>query len=232
MNDYFQRELFSDFCNSYQKKKSKGMQSVGNLSDFKFLHKVGLHLNFTSHSNHPVVKANDAQIPKRIKALCRLQRRNCFSDVTPHFYVGDAQFNTIWTRFYSYLDRLRFFPSVIGPDFSTYSDWLLDVVRWNIFRNKFVVALLQYYGIEVIPNVSWSLPNSYEFAFEGLPQNSVIAVNSTCIGHNKMSKTLWMEGYKTMMSVLHPKHILRYGAFQDGEDESISTYYENDNKLI
>ena len=32
-----------------------------------------------------------------------------------------------------------------------------------------------------------------------------------------------------MIKRLNPVHILRYGAKQDGEIESISTYYTNDN---
>ncbi len=232
MNKYIQGELFSGFYHSLKDEKPTVNQRVGNFYDFNFLHKEGLKLNFTSCFNQPVVRLCNIPIPERIKALNRLSRKNTFCRVTPHFYVDDKHFNTLWTQFYVYLDRLRFFPSVIGPDFSTYSDWLLDIVRWNIFRNKFVVALLQYYGIDVIPNVSWSLPNSYEFAFEGLPQNSLIAVNSTGVGHNGFSKSLWLQGYKEMLSVLRPKHILRYGSVQKGEDESISTYYDNDNKMF
>lgn len=41
---------------------------------------------------------------------------------------------------------------------------------------------------------------------------------------------MWLEGYKVMLETLEPTHILRYGAKIEGENEAISTYYDNDNK--
>ena len=43
------------------------------------------------------------------------------------------------------------------------------------------------------------------------------------------SKSLWIQGYKRAIETLEPLKIIRYGAKQEGEDESISIYYPNDN---
>lgn len=98
------------------------------------------------------------------------------------------------------------------------------------YRNKLLAAWLQKNGIAVIPNVSWSRDWSYDFCFEGFPKHSTIAINSTGIGKDSFSKSLWINGYKKAIEILEPIQILRYGAKQEGELEDISIYYINDNR--
>lgn len=105
----------------------------------------------------------------------------------------------------------------------------LPEIMWNSYRNRYLAAYYQSNGIKVTPNVSWSREWSYDFYFEGFPQNSVIAINSTGIRSDKYLKYLWRSGYEKAVDVLKPVHILRYGAKQQGEYTSISTYYPNDN---
>lgn len=70
----------------------------------------------------------------------------------------------------------------------------------------------------------------YEYCFDGIPKHSIIAINSTGIGHDIRSKKGWIEGYKKAVELLQPTHIIRYGAKQDGELEENSTFFDNDNK--
>ena len=124
---------------------------------------------------------------------------------------------------------LRRFWGIISTDFSVYADMTMPEVMYNSFRNKLLAAYFQSLGIIVIPNVSWSRPWSYGFCLDGFPKHSVIAINSTGIGRDAFSTSLWMQGYEKVLETLEPLTIIRYGAKQDGEDESISVYFPNDN---
>lgn len=107
---------------------------------------------------------------------------------------------------------------------------LMPEVIWNTFRNKLLAAWWQKNGIIVIPNVSWGKDRSFDMCLEGYPKNSIISINSTGLRQDAQAKRLWIEGYYQVIDVLSPTHIIRYGAKQDGELVSISSYHQNDNR--
>lgn len=79
----------------------------------------------------------------------------------------------------------------------------------------------------MVPNATWSTPASYDYAFKGLPKQSVIAINSNGIKGNDAALYLWRKGYEEAIRMLEPTMILRYGDRLPGEWEEISVYYEN-----
>jgi hypothetical protein len=99
----------------------------------------------------------------------------------------------------------------------------------NNWWNKAIGAYLQSIGIVVIPNVAWSTPDSYPYAFSGVPKKSIIAINSTGVVSNPASIYLWRKGYEAAIKELDPLCVIRYGSRMPGEDDSISVYYENTN---
>lgn len=186
------------------------------------------NLNFTGNYQMPCVTPIICDIPQRIVAYYRTTTGK-YKGYVPHFYTDDKHFESLWTHPFKAVKQISSNTSlIIGPDFSVYADMVFAQKIWNIFRNKLLVAWWQFNGIHVIPNVSW-INENYECSFEGWPKNSVIAVNSTGVGKSKRCKRMWISGYKKMLEYLKPVHILRYGAKQEGENESISTYYSNDN---
>ena len=194
-------------------------------------HHLCTDLSFTGKYEMPVVKAISCPIPKTIGAYYRI--RNQYSmNIVPHFYTQDRKFEDTWSHPFKFLKTLIPFPYIIGTDFSVYDDLLFSEKLWNIFRNKLLSAWWQYHGIKVIPNISWINGKDYAISFDGWPRHSVIAVNSTGVGHKDRCKAMWLEGYKVMLDTLEPTHILRYGSKLEGEYEKISTYYSNDNKTF
>ena len=101
---------------------------------------------------------------------------------------------------------------------------------WNDFRNKFLAALYQFFGIKVIPAPVWGDSKHMEYYMEGWPHHSLIAINSTGVCLDQRSRHIWLDGYNAMLEILQPTHILRYGGFIEGERADISTYYANNNK--
>lgn len=145
-----------------------------------------------------------------------------------HFFIDDYQFERIWNLPDRYVECLKKFQCVIAPDFSQYTDMPYPQRIWNNYRGKLIGAWLQYQGITVIPNVTWSLPDSYDYCFDGIPQQSVIAINSIGAARYGLTRYLWLKGYREAVRRLNPIVIIRYGNVIDGEDTSLGIYFNND----
>ena len=104
----------------------------------------------------------------------------------------------------------------------------LDERLFNNFRNKTLSFYWQQHGLNVIPNVSWSLPDSYDDCFSWIPKHSVIAINCTGIKKHDCSKFLWLKGYHEALKRLEPLQIIRYGEKMPEESEGISVYFPNE----
>ena len=154
-------------------------------------------------------------------------------DTTVHFYINDKEFTRILTYPEKYLEILKRFKSVIAPDFSQYIEMPYPMKLYHCYLNKAFAAYWCKNGINVIPNITWSTPDSYDYSFAGIEKNGIIAINCTGVKKSAYSKFLWLEGYKEAIKRLEPRHIIRYGEKMPGEFEKISTYFENENyKLL
>ena len=128
-----------------------------------------------------------------------------------HFFIDDYQFNRLWTNIDRYVEMLSQFCCVMTPDFSTYTDFPKAIQIYNHYRKHWVGAYLQEYGINVIPTISWSDSDSFEWCFDGEPTHSTVAVSSVGATNSKAKKELFLDGYNAMMERLKPETILFYG---------------------
>ena len=186
-------------------------------------------LNFSSRYQFPKIAPFNYLIPYGILSIDRIKGTKRI-DLTPHFYVHDHKYSGLRSFANKYIDILRKYPSVIGPDFSVQPQMPLKEKEYIIFLNKKITAWMQRNGIKVIPNIIWCEGVDPNYCFDGFPKHSVIAINSTGIGNDLRSKQGWIEGDKKVIEILQPTHIIRYGAKQEGEYEEISTYFDNDNR--
>lgn len=145
------------------------------------------------------------------------------------FYEADVNFARILNNPRKYISILKKFPCIVAPDFSQKIGMNKFVCFSNSWWNKALGAFFQRNDIIVIPNVTWSSPASYRYAFLGIPKHSVIAINCTGIKGNHAAMYLWRKGYEEALKVLEPTLIIRYGDKMPGEREDISVYYENIN---
>lgn len=125
-----------------------------------------------------------------------------------HHFVDDYQFIREWTNIDTYVKMFEKFDCVMSPDFSTYADFPMALQIYNHYRKHWIGAYLQAHGIKVIPTISWSTPESFEWCFDGEPTGSVVAVSS--VGCNKCMNE-FILGYKEMVDRLRPTLILFYG---------------------
>lgn len=150
-------------------------------------------------------------------------------DIIVAFYEPDTKFARILHNPKRYVEPLKKFTCVLGPDFSQKIGMTPFVNFHNHWWNMALTAYFQSQGVLMIPNVTWSNPSSYSYAFVGFPKHSVIAINSTGIKGNHAAIYLWRKGYEEALRVLEPVLIIRYGDKMPGEREDISVYFDNIN---
>lgn len=128
-----------------------------------------------------------------------------------HFFLKDYLFRGIWNNLDKRTMELVDFELLIAPDFSLWVN-LPDYYNKNaLFKNRFVNAYWNMNGIPTIPCASWGNADSFSYCFEGLPEQSIIAVSG--MGHNRCqaSKRLWQYGMRELEAQKAPTRILVYG---------------------
>lgn len=157
-----------------------------------------------------------------------VSQKGCNDEIV-HFYLNDNRFMQIFNNPEKYAGILKRYRYVITPDCSQYV-YMPQMQRMaHSFWNKAIAAFWQKQGINIIFNVSWSLPESYSYAFAGLPTGCAIAINCTGIKGSPVSKYLWQKGYEEAIDRLNPPLIIRYGDRMPNERDDISVYFENAN---
>ncbi len=177
----------------------------------------------------PIVnRVEMSNLPQQMITFSKCLKTTNYNQIV-NFFESDVAFARLHHNPKRYIQRLRNFAAVIGPDFSQKIGYPSFVCFENSWWNKAYTAYFQKNGIFAIANVTWSTPASLSYAFKGLPKNSVIAINSTGVKSADMSKYFWRKGYEEALRVLDPVCIFRYGDIMPGENKAISIYFENIN---
>ena len=150
-------------------------------------------------SNTPMISFNYAMTEKHPE------------DKIVHFFIDDYQFERIWYRPDTYIELLKRFKAVISPDFSIYTDFPDAVRIFNHYRTQWCGAYFQEHGINVIPDVSWSDPSTFDWVFDGIPKHSLVCMSTVGSWGNYGNPKGFIEGFNKAIEVLEPSHILLYG---------------------
>lgn len=131
-------------------------------------------------------------------------------DATIHFYLDDYQFERVWNQPEKYIEILSRFDMVLSPNYSIYYDMAEPLKVYNTYRARLLAQMFQQAGLKVIPIVYWSDERSWEYCFDGLPENSTLSINT--IGNNmEDSWDMWKSGVDELIRRKHPKRLLIYG---------------------
>ncbi|MCR5234661.1 MAG: DUF4417 domain-containing protein [Lachnospiraceae bacterium] len=147
-----------------------------------------------------------------------------------HFFIDDYRFEGVYRNPERSLSRLSQYRFLLSPDYSTYSDMNYWRQLESIAHSRWVGAFWQDQGQVVIPTISWSTQESFEFCFDGIEVGSIVAIGM--IGC-KRSKNEFMVGYNEMLSRLDPEAIIVFGTpFPDMEGRIISVDYCESRKVV
>ena len=150
-------------------------------------------------------------------------------DRAVHMFLDDYQIERLWGSPEQYVDKLMEFECIFTPDFSLYSDMPIAMQIWNTYRSRLVGQIMQDYGVKVIPTVSWGLPETFEFCFDGIEEGSICVVSTIGVKRDETAAQIWREGMDEMIKRIHPSAIWVYGGQVDYDYKGIPvTYFENE----
>ncbi len=132
------------------------------------------------------------------------------------FYIDDYKFDStcgIWFRYRPALKILQHFAGVITPDFSTYQDFPKPIKLYATYRMRTIGHWFGKNGLAVINNVRWGSPETYEYCFDGIPKNSIVAIGTVGGSPRKLrNRKRFERGLEEMVRVLSPHTIIVYGS--------------------
>ena len=146
---------------------------------------------------------------------------NCLSSIKNrkalwfHFYIDDYRFERVWNKFTKYVPMLTDCEGGFSPDFSMYLTMPIPQQIWNSFRYKVIGAQLQKMGKTVIPNVGFSDGKSLDFAFAGIPENSILSITSQSCLQNGVCKQSLLNGLHELCRQKHPIKLYVVGEFPE-----------------
>lgn len=86
---------------------------------------------------------------------------------------------------------------------------------------------MQDYGIKVIPTLQWCMPNSFDFAFDGIEQGGTVSVSTIGVKRDKEASEIWFNGMDEAIRQLKPKNIVVYGGDIGYNFKDINVVYIN-----
>lgn len=132
------------------------------------------------------------------------------NNIGVHCFVYDYYLERIWKKPEVYVKYLEKSTAFLTPDFSLYRDIPIATQIINVYKNRWVGAFLQQYNINVIPTISWSDSDSYEFCFLGVEQNAAVAIST--VGILRDDVELFKQGCLEMKAQLNPSKVYVYGS--------------------
>ena len=167
------------------------------------------------------------EIPRPLKCeTCMITRFVPFSEAKKvpkelrketgiHFYIDDFRFERVWHYPDIYVPMFREFGAVLTPDFSCYGDFPKAIKLYAFYRNAWLGCYWQENGITVVPQASWSSPETLSYAFDGIPEDSVLAVSSVGVMKREQDRQFFLQGYHHLIETKHPLKILFHGRIPD-----------------
>lgn len=173
-------------------------------------------MDFTNENKMPIVAPYNGNLDFSMVSYAN-RAKHIGKGEAMHFFLDDYRISSVWTDLERVTHSLCKYDYLFAPDFSLFvgDDRYQQVNKQDIYRSRFIAAYWQKCGCQVIPTASWGDANSFKYCFEGLPENSVIAVCG--IGHDqdKSHKTLWNVAVRRLIEEKKPTTLVIYGGKEE-----------------
>lgn len=141
-----------------------------------------------------------------------------------HFYIDDYKFQRIWNYPNRYVDFLKRFDYVIMPDFSLYYNFPQALQIYNKYRNHWLAAYFSVNGVNIVPDISLSTSECFDWSSEAYPQGSLVAFCDVGSQRDRSSREVIPQAFEFMRKKLSPLHIIYFTRSKsvDFEDDDIT----------
>lgn len=137
----------------------------------------------------------------------------------------DKALEKYWNDPLKYIPLLQTVMLIGTPDYSLYEIMNSNVIRMNVFRNRWIGCTWQNYGINAVPTIGWGLPDTYDICFSGVEPGGVVMIST--VGCQKKLKA-FLDGYKEMQRRLTPSLVIVYGDMIPGMSGTFVNYKMTD----
>lgn len=177
----------------------------------------------------PIIRKQIIETPKKPPIGFNYVLSTEETDRAVHFFLDDYQFERIWGNPEFYAEKLIEFYCVFTPDFSLYLDMPIAMQIWNTYRSRLIGQILQDYGVNVIPTVSWGTPETFDFCFDGIEEGSICVVSTIGVKRDETATEIWRDGMDAMINKIKPSAIWCYGGEVEYDYKGIKvTYFDNE----
>ncbi len=163
-------------------------------------------------SGMPVVKSVDVRkINNRnikIKNFKNLKSNSDKENTIIDMFNYDEDLKRFWNDPLRYVAKFEGLLAVATPDYSVYPKMSAYEISHNIFMNRWIGALWQLCGLDVIVTVSWATKETYDICFSGIEENSVVLIST--IGVKKRKKQ-FLEGFEELKRRKNPSLFIVIG---------------------
>lgn len=182
--------------------------------DKRILRYENLHLAYGMDfvNGMPIVSPYNGSLDFKLVPYTKRNRHSGKGDAV-HFFLNDYEIKSVWNHLERTTHDLFKFDVLFAPDFSVFvnDDMFIHTNKTGIYRSRFIAAYWQRCGYNVIPVASWGDVNSLKYCFEGLPEDSVIAVGGIGHMHCSAAKRLWHYAIDQLVETKHPSTLIVYG---------------------
>ena len=136
--------------------------------------------------------------------------------VRPHdywvdFFIDDVLFEGFWSHPEKSFTNLKRFAGIITTDYSMLPEMLPPQRIWNCTRNRVMAYYLQQQGFNIIPVASWCTESDFEWCFDGLPENSSIAITTNGCMSSPYGMRMFLRGVEELQKQKSPTNLIVCG---------------------
>lgn len=147
-----------------------------------------------------------------------------------HMFVDDSKFEPLWNQPHKQIETLKNFQFVCAPDFSMWASMPLPMQHYNKYRLHALSCYLWLEGVNIIPVAVWNDLSSFEWCFDGMPKNSVIAIGTN--GISKDGRNSFRAGFYEMIRQLKPIQIVWVGQKIEVDTDVPIVYFDGYSQQI
>lgn len=133
------------------------------------------------------------------------------------FFVDDAKFWSTWYKMAKFIEKLQddLRPrACLLPNYSLWRDDPLPEQQYNWYKTMLVWRIWQEMGIMITPVLNWWSPESYKFAWHGIPKNLPL-VWCQCRNTRVGEESYFVNGLKAMYENLHFETVAIYWWYEN-----------------
>jgi len=128
-----------------------------------------------------------------------------------NFWEPDQSFAGIFTNPVKSASSLAKFSFVTSPDPTLYASNAEHMRLNTIWRSRAIASYFEYRGLNVIPQIRWTIDSDLDAALAGLRHGSVVAVSNHGCYRSSANKKEFCRGLSRLLEQVAPSQLLLHG---------------------